>query len=251
MSTISRVNQILSALFSLAVYTFFIGWKVAFLIVFAVAWHEQCHLWAAKNRGLQTGNFILIPFIGGMALIKSRYRTYWDQAIVVLAGPFGGGAMAALFALAYYLTGYSVLAASAMWMLFLNVFNLLPISFMDGGQLMGTITYSISKGLGLACKAVSLFVGMLILIYLHATGLIIFILFFGGMDIFQEWKNYKAFKAGETWLCDNSYLKSPKLLSKSQMAMVIGGYLITACLWGGLLIKLIVQTKMGILEGLK
>lgn len=243
--------QLGSILLTFVVYSFLINWKIALLLMFGVGFHEGCHLFAAKMRGMNTKGFFLIPFIGGVALITSRYKSYWDQAIVVLAGPFGGGAMAALFAAAYYITGMPVIATAAMWMLFLNVFNLLPISFMDGGQLMGTVTYSISRRLGLVCKTLSVAVGLGILFYMHVGALIFFLAWFGGLEVFNEWKHYNAFKSGRTWLCPDTYLLLPKKLSKLQMVMVIVGHLTTALLWGSLMVALMVHTHGQFFEGLK
>jgi Zn-dependent protease len=238
------IFQIMAAVITFLVYTSFFSWKIALLVMFAVGFHEGCHLLAAKMRGLKTGGFFLMPFIGGVALIQSRYKTYWDQALIVLAGPLGGGAMAALFAIAYLSTGVPIIGVAAMWMLFLNAFNLLPISFMDGGQLMGTLTYSWGRGIGLAFKAASLVLGGIILFYMHVGFLLVFIAWFGGREVYNEYSYYKAFKNGDTWLCPDTYLLKPIRLTKPQMFFVAGMHLATFVAWVSLLVYMAYRVPM-------
>lgn len=235
--------QLGSALLTFIVYSSLLNWKIALLLMFGVGWHEMCHIWAAKFRGLKTGGFYLIPFIGGVSLVKEPYKTRWDQAIVVLAGPLGGGLMGALFAGASIVFHSAPLAAASVWMLFLNVFNLLPISFMDGGQIMGTFTYSISRLVGLVCKGASLALGLGLLYFMHVGGLLIFIGFFGGMEVYQEWKNYSLLKSGKDFLVPDAYLYQPKKLTTKQVVITASAYAVTATAWTILLVYMILQTK--------
>lgn len=209
--------------------------------MFAIGFHENCHLWMAKRRGISTGGFFFIPFFGGMALTTSRYRTLWDQALVVLAGPFGGGAMAALFAGVFLITKIPMIGVAAVWMLGLNVFNLLPAAFVDGGQIVGTINYTINRGFGLLFKAIST-AGLASMVFFGISPVLIgLVLWMSVPQMIQEYRDWKAFKAGKMYLVSDAYLQPPRKLTKKQIGLVLAGYFGTAILWGGLAIYLIPQ----------
>lgn len=232
--------QIGSYILTFLVYAGLLNWKIALLLMFGVGFHEYCHLLAAKFRGFQTSGFFLIPFVGGMALINGPFPKRWDNAIVALAGPLGGGSLAIFTGIISVVCHLPTLTAASMWMLVLNLFNLLPISFMDGGQIMGTITYSISRKVGLIAKATSLVLGLIILWKIGGAGVLLFIGFFGGQELVSEYKNYKALQAGQRWLVSDSYLYPPKPLNKKQATTIIGSYLFSI---GIMLMCLIYLTK--------
>lgn len=234
-------RRILWAVLTIGIYSFIFnagisnlwGLLPALLLAGAVSWHEMCHLMAAKKMGLGTKGFTLYPFIGGMALVTSRYRTYGQQAFVVLAGPMGGGLGAlvtgGLYAVLHYVLHLDCtwMAAAAYWMAFMNLFNLAPLSFMDGGQIMGTVTYSINRTLGVVCLTISTIAAVGILLK-FAPVLAIFIGIFGGQALYQELKNWNAWRNDQTWLCSSDWIRPPKKLSVFQMSATIGCWVGTA-----------------------
>lgn len=241
-------KRIIWAVVTIGIYAFIFnagvsnlfGLLPALLVAGAISWHEMCHLMAAKKMGLGTKGFTLYPFIGGVALVTSRYRTYGQQAFVVLAGPMGGGLGALVTAGVYALVHYvfhvdcNWLAAAAYWMAFLNLFNLAPLSFMDGGQIMGTITYSIHRTLGVVCLVIStLAAGAILLKFAPILGL--FIVLFGGMQVYSELKNWNAWRKDETWLCSPNWIRPPKNLSVFQMVATIGCWVTSAVVLSALM----------------
>jgi len=222
-----RVKQLGSLLLTFVVYSIFINWKAAILIMISIGFHEGCHLWAAQYLKLKTQGFFMLPFVGGVALVAEKYKTLGQQAFVVLAGPVGGGLLALLVAGGYYLTGWPILAVAATWMLFINLFNLLPLSMLDGGQLLGTLTYSINRTLGLVVYAISTIVAPFIIFKFNVT-IAIMIAIFGGLSLHLEYKNWRAFKNGQYHLCTEDYLNPPKKLSKVQMAGTLMGWVLAA-----------------------
>jgi len=219
----NTLKQIGFAIFTFAVYTALVNWQAALMLTIGVGFHEYSHLWAAKRMGLQTKGFYLVPFMGGVALVADRYRSYSQQAFVVLAGPVGGGLLALLTAGAYYLTNWPVLAAAAAWMCWLNMFNLLPLSFMDGGQLLTTITYSLNRKIGVYIYTASTLIACVVLFYFNWV-LAMLVILLGGMSIFSELKNLQAWKQGQTYLLAEHWVNPPKALTKKQMAFTILGW---------------------------
>lgn len=233
----NTLKQIGFAIFTFAVYTALVNWQAALMLTVGVGFHEYSHLWAAKRMGLQTKGFYLMPFMGGVALVADRYRTYGQQAFVVLAGPVGGGLLALVTAGAYYLTGWPILAAAAAWMCWLNIFNLFPLSFMDGGQLMTTLTYSINRKIGVYIYVASTLVACVVLFYFNWV-LAMLVILLGGASVWSELKNLKAWQEGQRYLLSESWTNPPKALSKKQMALTILGWVGTLLVLGVVLMIL-------------
>jgi Zn-dependent protease len=235
----SRLKQIGSVVLTFLIYTWLLNWQAGLLLVVGIAFHEQSHLLAAQRMGMKTNKFYLVPFLGGVAFVSERYRSYAQQAFVVLAGPIGGGLLAIATAGLYWITGsqFPFLAAAAYWMAFLNLFNLFPLSFMDGGQVMGTITYSINETLGMVCLAVSTFLAIFILWHFNPF-ISVLVAFYGGTAVWKEIKDWKAKRDGKEWLCSNSYLYRPRKLDRLQMVLTISCWLGSAALLGALMLQL-------------
>lgn len=233
----NTLKQIGFAIFTFAVYTALVNWQAALMLTIGVGFHEYSHLWAAKRMGLQTKGFYLVPFMGGVAFVADRYRTYGQQAFVVLAGPVGGGLLALVTAGAYCLTGWPVLAAAAAWMCWLNIFNLFPLSFMDGGQLLNTITYSLNRKIGVYLYTASTLIACVVLFYFNWV-LAMLVILLGGVSIFSELKNLQAWNKGQTYLLSESWVNPPKALTKKQMALTIAGWVGTIIILVGVLLIL-------------
>lgn len=218
------LKQIGFVVFTFAVYTMLTNWMVGLLLVIGVGFHEYSHLFAARKLGLKTKGFYLVPFMGGVAFVDEKYKSFKQQAIVVIAGPAGGGLLAAITAGIYYITQIQFFGQAAVWMCVLNLFNLLPLSFMDGGQLLGTITYSFNRTLGFVCLVVSTGAAMVILFHMNII-LFFLVLLFGTAQVSREYSNWSHFREGKSWLCSDEYLNPPKKLTNPQVVIVMAGWL--------------------------
>jgi Zn-dependent protease len=216
-----RTNkQIALTLFTVALYTFLLGWKIALVISFTISFHEYSHILAARYLKLKTGGFSLIPGVGGLALLLEQPKSQAQQATVSLAGPIGGGVLALIVFGIYCAMGSSFWGATACWMLFIQLANLIPVSILDGGQVLNSITYSYNRKLGMWINAVA--TGLAFLFFMFRNPFIaFFIMFLGGSAVQREFRNYKHFQAGERYLCDNNYLYPPKTMNKRQVAAVL------------------------------
>lgn len=170
---------------SLASYAWLFTWKFGLLLMFAVGFHESGHVWAMKKMGIKTKGFYFLPFLGGAAIAEEQYKTYGENAYIAIMGPIWGALLAWLCGIAYWLTGIPMLAAAAAWMATLNLFNLLPITPLDGGQLVRSIAFSIHKNLGVIFLALSLLAGAIIMAKLR-IGLFVLLLAVGALELFLE-----------------------------------------------------------------
>jgi Zn-dependent protease len=128
-----------SMLLSLAIYATIWGWRYAAGFIALLFLHEMGHYIAARQRGLDVGAPAFIPFMGAMVALKERPADVETEAYVAIAGPVVG----TIAALAVYLWARSdnsgLLMAIAYSGLFLNLFNLLPISPLDGGRVTAVL----------------------------------------------------------------------------------------------------------------
>lgn len=142
-----------------ASYTYLFTWKFALMVLIAIGFHESGHVWAMKKTGMKTKGFYFIPFLGGAAIASEPHKTHADQAFVAIMGPVWGFALAVVTYGVYLVTGQPLFAAVASWMALVNLFNLLPVNPLDGGQLMRTITFSVHGAVGLIFLGLSIIVG--------------------------------------------------------------------------------------------
>jgi len=130
----------ITMLLSLAVYAASFGWMYAAGFVLLLFCHEMGHFLAARQRGLVVGAPTFIPFVGAWIQLKEQPLDVETEAYVAMAGPLVGTASAA----AFYFWGRhaenSLLLAIAYSGFFLNFFNLIPISPLDGGRITAILS---------------------------------------------------------------------------------------------------------------
>ena len=127
-------------LLSVFTYALFWGWPFAAGFVILLFLHEMGHFIAARQRGLDVGAPTFIPFVGAWIQLKQMPHNAETEAYVGLAGPVvGTAASLACFELGRY-TGSQMLIALAYSGFMLNLFNLLPLSPLDGGRVTAVIS---------------------------------------------------------------------------------------------------------------
>jgi len=127
-------------LLSIASYAIFYGWRFAAGFVGLIFVHEMGHYIAARQRGLNVGAPTFIPFVGAWIELKDMPHDAETEAYIGFAGPFIG----TLGALACYCAGRTsgegLFLALAYSGFFLNLFNLIPLSPLDGGRITAVLS---------------------------------------------------------------------------------------------------------------
>jgi Zn-dependent protease len=102
--------------------------------------HEMGHYVAARQRGLDVGAPTFIPFVGAWIEMKRLPHDAETEAYVGIAGPVAGtvAAVGCYYAARYW--GEPLLLALAYAGCMLNLFNLLPLSPLDGGRITAVLT---------------------------------------------------------------------------------------------------------------
>jgi Zn-dependent protease len=117
-------------------YALIWGWRFGLGFVLLILVHELGHYVEAKRQGLNPQIPVFIPFIGAYVALRNQPFDPWSNALVSVAGPVAGG-IGALFCLVYgTVTDSDLLRALAYAGFFLNLINLVPIAFLDGGHIL-------------------------------------------------------------------------------------------------------------------
>ena len=114
-------------------YALLFGWRYAIGLVALILLHEMGHYVEAKREHLNPKLPIFIPFL--LAYVRYTRGNPWQTARVALAGPILGGVAAAAFYAVGRSNGSALLVALGYFGFFLNLFNLLPFGFFDGGAI--------------------------------------------------------------------------------------------------------------------
>lgn len=112
-----------------------VWFAVGFVLLIFV--HEVGHVIQLHREGIPASAPVFIPFVGAFVAMRGMPRNAYVEAKVGIAGPILGslGAWAVLGV--GVATGIPVLLAIGHVGLLLNLFNLLPVSPLDGGRIAG------------------------------------------------------------------------------------------------------------------
>jgi Zn-dependent protease len=139
------------------VYAMFWGVWFAVGFVLLIFVHECGHLIAAKRIGLKVGAPVFIPFMGAIIALKEAPRNAWIESQVGIGGPLLGTLGAFICELIYRATGNLMFRSLAYTGFFLNLFNLMPVGFLDGGRIITALSPWLS------------IIGFVILVFLTVT----------------------------------------------------------------------------------
>jgi membrane-associated protease RseP (regulator of RpoE activity) len=125
---------------SFAVYSaLFHSWKFGLGLVLLILVHEMGHFLEAKRQGLSVSAPQFVPFLGAYVRIRHAHLAPWNNVLISLAGPFLGSVGAAVCWAASPYGDTQLLLGLANIGFLLNAVNLLPIGFLDGGQVARAI----------------------------------------------------------------------------------------------------------------
>ncbi len=127
-------------LISLFAYSLVYGWRYAAGFVLLLFVHEMGHFLAARQMGIAVGAPVFIPFVGAWVALKDSNMDAETEAHIGLAGPMLGSAAAFVCYLVAQENGSRLLLAISYSGFLLNLFNLLPLSPLDGGRIVAVIS---------------------------------------------------------------------------------------------------------------
>jgi Zn-dependent protease len=209
-----------SMLVSIAAYALLWGWQFAVGFVVLLLIHELGHVAEAKRQGLPVSAPMFIPFLGALITLKRLPDNAWAEAKVAIAGPILGS----LGAAATWGIGEAIdselLVALAFTGFFLNLFNLAPLTPLDGGRIVAAIHPALW------------IVGLVLLVGLAIVApnpILILILILGGLEAWRRWQHrrdpvgaaYYRVTSAQRWATGISYLVLAALLTLGMSATFV------------------------------
>lgn len=172
-----------SMFISAAFYVWFGGWWFGVGLIVLLFVHEMGHVLEAKRQGLPVSAPLFIPFLGALITLKQMPHNAWNEAKLAIAGPIVGSVGAAGIWIAGVAYDSNHLKALAFLGFFLNLFNLLPVVPLDGGRIVGAL-HPVLWLVG--------FLALLGLVFVSPNPILIIILIFSGMELWQRWRTRNA-----------------------------------------------------------
>jgi Zn-dependent protease len=121
-------------------YALLWGWQFAAGLIALIFAHEMGHYIEARRWGLHPKLPVFV-LVGAYVKFRNEGLTPWKHAWIALAGPFFGSVAAAGIWGAGQATDSQMLRAIGYTGFFLNLFNLIPIGFLDGGHILQSFNY--------------------------------------------------------------------------------------------------------------
>ena len=171
-------------------YAQLFGWAFGVGIVLLILIHESGHVVVARLMGMPVTLPILIPFLGAFVSMKQQPRTVAQESVMAIGGPILGSIGAGLCYLGYLAVPTSstgqLLRALAYFGFLINLFNLVPVTPLDGGRVLSLL----SKWFNVAGLAIA----AALLLYEMAVGnsvspVLFLVLIFGAFSTFQRFRS--------------------------------------------------------------
>jgi Zn-dependent protease len=172
-----------TALVSVAAYSLFWGWSFAAGFVVLLFVHEMGHVVQLRREGIKASSPMFIPFLGAVIASRSLGENAVAEARVGLAGPVLGSLGAAACLVAAEATGSRFLFALAYVGFLINLFNLIPVTPLDGGRAMAAMAPALWF-VGFAAIVATAFV--------VPNPFMIVIIVFAGLDLYRRWQHRRS-----------------------------------------------------------
>lgn len=124
---------LLSMLVSALAYGWWLGPWFGVGLVAIIFLHEMGHVIALRWRGFETSGPVFIPFLGA-AIFVPAFTDRTDESVVAIGGPLIGLAGVGICFAGWWATDSEILILLAWLGVVLNLFNLIPLSPLDGGR---------------------------------------------------------------------------------------------------------------------
>jgi Zn-dependent protease len=98
------------------------------------------HYVVIRAKGLPAGLPVFIPLLGAYVAMRKMPHNVRDEAEIAIAGPLAGALAGVACVALYEQTGLRLLLVLAYFNFFINLINLIPVSPLDGGRIVGAIS---------------------------------------------------------------------------------------------------------------
>jgi Zn-dependent protease len=172
------------------IYAQLFGWAFGLGIVLLILVHESGHVVVARVMGLPVTLPVMIPFLGAFISTRQQPKSVAQESVMAIGGPILGSMAAGLCFLGYLALPQSstgrLLQALAYFGFLINLFNLVPVTPLDGGRVLSLL----SKWFNVAGLAIA---GALLLFETQGgnsvSPVLVLVLIFGAISTFQRFRS--------------------------------------------------------------
>jgi len=137
---VAKFHTLITMVLAIWVYAQIWGLKFAVGFVLLIFIHECGHALTMKRLGIHAGAPVFIPFVGAVISMKSMPKDAYVEALVGLGGPALGTVGAFICLFIALISGSEFWYALAYTGFMINIFNMIPISPLDGGRITGVLS---------------------------------------------------------------------------------------------------------------
>jgi len=175
-----KLKTLATMVLSIGLYATEWGLPFATGFVLLIFVHELGHWIVLHREGIPAGAPVFIPFLGAFIAMRGRPRDAYVEAKVALGGPVLGSLAAWAVLAAGLATQRPLLVTLGHAGILLNLFNLIPVSPLDGGRVAGAF----SRTFWIAGYAL----GVLALVVTRSP-LLLLVLMVGLFTLWQRWRH--------------------------------------------------------------
>jgi Zn-dependent protease len=175
-----KFKTLATMLLSIGAYAVEWGWLFAAGFVLLIFVHEMGHAVAMRLEGIPAGAPVFIPFVGAFVAMQGQPRNAAVEARVAMAGPVAGSLAAWAVLWAGVELDQPLLRALGHTAVLINLFNLIPVSPLDGGRIVTAFTrtyWVIGYALGIGALLVT------------RSPLLLIVLLVGLWSLGQRWRH--------------------------------------------------------------
>jgi Zn-dependent protease len=174
-----KLKTLGTILLTIGLYATEWGWAFAAGFVLLIFVHELGHMIVLRREGIPAGAPVFIPFLGAFIAMRGRPRDAYVEAKVAIGGPIAGSVAAWAVLVAGLALGHPLLVTLGHAGILLNLFNLIPVSPLDGGRIAGAFSRAFwIGGYGLGVGAV----------LLTRSPLLLLVMLVGLFTLWQRWR---------------------------------------------------------------
>jgi len=175
-----KFKTLATMLLSIGAYAVEWGWLFAAGFVLLIFVHEMGHAVAMRHEGIPAGAPVFIPFVGAFIAMHDQPRNAAVEARVALAGPVAGSLAAWATLWAGVELELPLLRALGHTAVLINLFNLVPVSPLDGGRVVMAFTrayWLIGYAVGIGALAMT------------RSPILLIVLLIGLWSLVQRWRH--------------------------------------------------------------
>lgn len=159
------------------------SWKTVLILLGVLTFHEGGHLLGMRIFGYKNLQLLFLPFLGAVAIGgKREYVAPWKELVVLFLGPLPGFFAGIAVLTIPLLQKNPALHELGLMLVGLNLFNLIPVHPLDGGQIWDILLFRrtpIARAIFLGLGALLLFLAGFVGVFGKAF------LVFGGVLLWQ------------------------------------------------------------------